>query len=327
VHLARRLLREGWRVDLVDNFSRAALDPDLAELLRDERATLHEGDLRDRSFVGGLGRTYSEIFHFAAILGVQNVLHRPFEVLEANAALTLAAIELARRQPLLRRFLFASTSEVYAGTLEHFGLPFPTAETTALALPGLDRPRSSYMLSKIYGEALCHHAGVPFTIVRPHNVYGPRMGMAHVIPELLQRAFAALENDPFEVYSVRHARTFCYVDDAVEMILRLAMSGGAAGKAVNVGSESPELAIGKLAEIVLAAVGKRLAIKPMPETDGSPVRRAPDMSLCTEITGYRSTIPTEVGVAKTYAWYREHVFAASSNLRGDSGARRSGSSR
>lgn len=310
LHLARRLLREGWRVDLADNFSRGARDPDLVAVLLGERATLHEGDLRDPAFLEKVGRGYTEIFHFAAILGVQNVLHRPFEVLEGNAELTIAAIALARRQAALQRLVFASTSEVYAGTLEHFGLDLPTPERTALALPALDRPRNSYMLSKIYGEALCLHAGVPVTIVRPHNIYGPRMGMAHVVPELLKKAYTAADCDPLEVFSVRHTRTFCYIDDAVEMMLCLATAPAAAGKAVNVGTEAPELAIGRLAEIVLATVGRQLEIKPMPETEGSPARRAPDMSLCAAITGYRSVVPAEVGVAKTFAWYRDHVFAA-----------------
>ena len=99
----------------------------------------------------------------------------------------LAAVSTAAAR-FEKLFVFASTSEVYAGSLEHFGLPIPTPETAPLGLPDLGRPRTTYMLSKIYGEALCRHAGLPFTILRPHNLYGPRMGMAHVIPELHARA-------------------------------------------------------------------------------------------------------------------------------------------
>src|SRR5260370_36313409 len=96
-------------------------------------------------------------------------------------------IGFARSETELRRLVFPSTSEVYAGTLQYFGMPFPTPETTPLAITDLAQPRASYMLSKIYGEALCQHAGVPFTIVRPHNVYGRRMRMAHAVPERLNR--------------------------------------------------------------------------------------------------------------------------------------------
>jgi nucleoside-diphosphate-sugar epimerase len=301
-------LDEGWRVDLLDDFSRGRQDSDLAELLKNERLALRLGDLRDPGLVERLGRGYSEIFHFAAMLGVQNVIDRPYVVLEANVALTFAAIDIARRQTGLRRLVFASTSEVYAGSLEHFGLPIPTPETTPLSLPPLGRPRSSYMLSKLYGEALSLHSSVPVTIIRPHNIYGPRMGLAHVIPQLLERASRTPNGGSMEVYSVEHTRTFCYVEDAVEMILRLAVAHGSEGRAVNVGTEAPEISIGRLAEIVVGVTGKQLAVVPQPPTQGSPARRAPDMSLCAALTGYRSTVEIEDGIARTYRWYAGREF-------------------
>jgi nucleoside-diphosphate-sugar epimerase len=308
--LARRLVNAGWHVDLLDNFSRGKRDAELAEMVGRAGVSIVEGDLRNPGVLGSLGGGYSEIFHLAAILGVQNVIDRPFEVLEANAALTVAAIELAKRQAGLRRFVFASTSEVYAGTLEHFDLPIPTPESTPLALSPLDRPRTSYMLSKIFGEALCLHSGLPVTIIRPHNVYGPRMGLQHVIPQLLERGFRTAEFGSLDVFSVDHTRTFCFIDDAVEMIARLATAHDAVGKAINVGTQTPEISIGRLAEIVIATLGKRLIIVPKPATSGSPARRVPDVSLCAALTGFRSEVALEEGVKRTFAWYRKHVFDA-----------------
>ena len=75
------------------------------------------------------------------------------------------------------------------------GVLHDALEDTPLTVADLERPRTSYMLSKIYGEALCRYSGLPFTIVRPHNVYGPRMGMAHVVPELLDRAHHLMTQD------------------------------------------------------------------------------------------------------------------------------------
>ncbi len=304
LHLARRLRQDGWRVAIADNFSRGRRDSELESLCQDDQVRLYEGDLRDRAFVEGLGRDYDVVFHLAAILGVQNVIDRPYEVLEANVALTAAAIDLARRQSKLQRLVFASTSEVYAGTLETFGMAIPTPEDTPIALPPVERPRSSYMLSKIYGEALCLHSGCPVTVIRPHNVYGPRMGAAHVIPQLLERGHRLPNGGTLDVYSVEHSRTFCYIDDAVEMIVRLAGSAAAAGQVVNVGTQTPEVTVGQLAGIVIATLNKRLAIAPKPPTQGSPARRAPDMSRCAQLTGYRSRVPLEEGIARTYQWYR-----------------------
>jgi nucleoside-diphosphate-sugar epimerase len=220
----------------------------------------------------------------------------------------LNIIQLAKEQSRLKRFVFASTSEIYAGTLQKFRLPIPTPETAPLALPDLDHPRTSYMLSKIYGEALIHQAQVPFTIVRPHNFYGPRMGLSHVIPELLKKAYFAKMGDSIEVYSIDHRRTFCFIRDAIEMIYRAAESPESVGQVLNIGTQEPEVTIGELAKKVVAAVGKRLEIVPGPETPGSPARRCPDMTCTRQLTGYWAQISLEEGIRETYDWYRTHVF-------------------
>ena len=302
-HLANRLIERGYEVDLIDDFSRGANDDAIASLQRSGRTRLLERDLRSSGGLDDVDNDYDYIVHLAAIVGVANVLERPFAVLRDNVQMTAETIALARRQSALKRFLFASTSEVYAGTLEHFTLPVPTAESTPLAVPGLELARTSYMLSKLYGEAMCHQAGIAFTIVRPHNVYGPRMGLAHVIPELLWRAHKATDQR-LEVFSVDHRRTFCYVDDAVEMMVRAAESAQCEGETLNVGTQSPEVAIGELATLIVTVVGKNLEIVPRPPTPGSPERRCPDMSRMTALTGYESRVGLEEGIRRTYEAYR-----------------------
>ncbi len=184
-HLARCLLEKDVRVHLLDNFSRAVEDPFLDELKVHRNATLIERDLLAPGAVDDLGSSYTHVVHFAAIVGVANVMKQPYRVLRDNMALTFSALDLAKKQRPLERFVFASTSEVVAGTLESFGIPIPTPEDTPLTITDPAAPRSTYLLSKVCGEALCHHSGLPFTALRPHNIYGPRMGMSHVIPEQL----------------------------------------------------------------------------------------------------------------------------------------------
>jgi UDP-glucose 4-epimerase len=291
----------------VDDFSRGANDDMIASLARSGNVRVIERDLRHAGALDDADRDYEYIVHLAAIVGVANVVAGPYDVLRANAAMTAEAISLARRQHALKRFLFASTSEVYAGTLEHFTLPLPTPETTPLAIPALDHPRTSYMLSKIYGEAMCHAAGLPFTILRPHNVYGPRMGLAHVIPELLKRAHFATDGR-LEVFSVDHRRTFCYVEDAVEMIVRAAESPVSEGQTLNIGTQEPEVTIGDLAALVAKVVGKELELVPLPTTPGSPSRRCPDMARTIELTAYEPVVSLEEGVRRTYDAYVTRVF-------------------
>jgi UDP-glucose 4-epimerase len=311
-HLANRLLQLGHHVDIVDNFSRAPKDDVIARLQRAGHTRVLERDLRRRGALDDVAANYDYIVHLAGIVGVAKVQEHPYDVLRDNILMTEQVLALARRQTTLRRFLFASTSEVYSGSPER-SLPVPTPESTSLALPSLARPRTSYMLSKIYGEAMCRHAALPFTILRPHNVYGPRMGFSHVIPELLQRAHAANDGQ-LEVFSVRHRRTFCYVDDAVEMILRAAESTQCEGETLNIGTQEPEVTIGDLAALIVNVVGKDLEIVPRPPTPGSPERRCPDMSKTTALTGYGARIGLEEGVARTYDAYRRQGFQAGALL-------------
>jgi nucleoside-diphosphate-sugar epimerase len=309
-HLARHFADRDQDVHLVDDFSRGRLDADLTALVERPNVRLIEKDMLVPGALEDLSADYALIFHLAAIVGVSNVLDAPDRVLRRNVELLVAALGLAARQRDLERFVFASTSEVYAGTLALGNLPLPTPEDAPLTVPDPRLPRTSYMLSKIFGEAMSFQSGLPVTVVRPHNVYGPRMGLAHVIPELLKRAHEAEDGGRLGVYSVEHRRTFCHVSDAVEMFSRAAQAPQGVGETLNVGKQSPEIPIGELAELIIAVVGRRLEIEPLETHPGSPARRCPDMTRTSEVTGYVAEVTIEDGVRQTYDWYRRNVFDA-----------------
>ena len=309
LHLTEGLLAKGYQVDVLDNFARAVSDPDLERVLNNENAKLIECDLLDKDAIQKLDKDYFAVFHLAAIIGVANVMERPYDVLVANTELLVNMIDFAKQQSDLQRFVFASTSEIYAGTLKYFDLAIPTPEDTPLAVTDLSHPRTSYMLSKIYGEALCNQSGVPFTIVRPHNIYGPRMGMSHVIPELFKKARSITQDAELEVYSVDHKRTFCYVSDAVEELIRMIETDKCVDQTLNLGNQSPEIEIGYLAKVILKVIDREdLSLKAMPATPGSPTRRGPDMSKTNTLTDFEAHVGIEEGVAKTYSWYMDNVF-------------------
>jgi nucleoside-diphosphate-sugar epimerase len=139
------------------------------------------------------------------------------------------------------------------------------------------------------------------------------------VPELLQRAWSAPAGGELEVFSPDHMRTFCYVDDAVELIRRLAEAEAGRNQTFNVGVETKETTIRELAEIVIRVVGKPLEIKPGPTTPGSPARRCPEMARTVAVARYQPAVELEDGVRRTYEWYREQVFepAAASPTRGN----------
>ncbi len=307
-HLTKELLAHGYEVVITDNFSRGVADSFLESLKDRPGVSILSADLTRMGDVLELGRDFDYIFHLAAIIGVQNVLKHSYQVLQRNVELTVNAIALARRQEHLRRFVFTSTSEVYAGTLKYYQLETPTPEATPLTVTPLEHPRTSYMLSKIYGEALLQQSGLPFTIVRPHNFYGPRMGMSHVIPELLKKAYFLEENQPLTVFSPTHKRTFCYIGDAVAIIRKLAESPAAEGQTLNVGNEGPEVTIREVAETILATVKKSSAISEGPDTPGSPVRRCPSMEKTRRIIGAVECVSLQEGIRRTFDWYQTYIF-------------------
>lgn len=296
------------RLTIVDNFSRGLMDKEMSRLLEKVNVTLVNGDLTDINHVRSLDKDYEYIFHLAAVIGVKNVMKEPDKVLRINAISTLNLFEYAKELKHIKRVLFSSTSEVYSGTHKHFGIKIPTDESVFLAIDDVSAPRTTYALSKIYGESAAFVYGekydIPFTIIRYHNIYGPRMGFDHVIPE----TFVKIKKDSsVEVSSPGHTRAFCYVDDAVEFTIRAALRENGQGQVLHIGNPQEEIKIKELVIKIAEIMGKVVSIKELPDTAGSPSRRCPDISKAVMITGYNPQVSLEDGISKAYEWYRDKI--------------------
>ena len=117
----------------------------------------------------------------------------------------------------IKEIFLASSSEVYQNA------PFyPTDEKVRLIIPDPNNPRFSYSSTKIISEILLLNSDFfkKAVIFRPHNIYGPRMGMSHVIPELLKKTHF-IKNNKLNLFSPNHTRTFCFIDDAIKIIFKL----------------------------------------------------------------------------------------------------------
>lgn len=309
LNLANKLAGLNYKVIIADNFERAVQDKLLEDSLSKNNISLLNINLLDQKEVMSLDKDFYAIFHLAAIIGVRHVLSRPYSVLYDNIQLLANIINLCKIQETgFNRLLFASTSEIYAGTLNYYEMQIPTPENTPLTVSDISEPRTSYMLSKLYGEALCQQSNLPFTIFRPHNIYGPRMGMSHVIPEQMRKAHEAKNGDSIEVFSVEHTRSFCFVDDAIEMLALMFENQSCEGLTLNLGSESPEISIHDLVKECHKTLRKDLLILPKEGPPGSPARRAPDMKKTIDILGYESRINLSKGLLLTYDWYKDNVF-------------------
>ena len=296
--LTRALLERGDSVVAVDIGKKGGL-ADLEALASEHRSRLElrASDVARES--AALAGRYDTLFHMAAIVGVRYVCEHPYETLDVNLRSTLQVLDRAIAQPP-GAVLFASSSENYAGGADAGTVPIPTPEDVPLSIPDVQLPRWSYAASKMAGESALFAAArlAPFApvVVRFHNVYGPRMGPTHVIPEMLARCRERV--DPFPIFGPEQTRSFLHVADAARALCALeahvAAGGAAAGGIYNVGSPL-ETRIDELARIVFRVTGfqPRLEAKPAPE--GSVRRRVPDVRKLAAL-GFEPRIGLEEGI-------------------------------
>ena len=242
------------------------------------------------------------------MVGVRNVASQPDRVVYVNTGIILNTLEWLRRVGC-GRLLFASTSEVYAGSVENGTAAVPTAEDAPATVLDTQAPRATYAITKILGEAAVTHyaaaGGYGAVVARYHNVYGPRMGFDHVVPELMERVIH--ETDPFPVYGLEHTGAFCYVSDAVSATHALMTCPLDRCEIVHVGNDAEEVPIRHLLSKLFDAAGFHPAIEEHPAASGSVSRRCPDLGKLKALTGYRPAGDLKEGLALTGEWYQRSM--------------------
>lgn len=303
-HLARRLADcPETEVVVVDNFVRGVDDRLYQQLCERPNVVACACDLTDPGQVNRLPDDVDVIFHEAALNGTQNFYERPYEVLRCGTLPTFYLIDKYARGGRLRRFVYAGTPESYASTVSRFNWEIPTDESVPLCVDDVFNERWSYAAAKIHGEVLtinaCRQFNTPFSIIRYHNVYGPRMGDKHVVPDFLIR----LGRGVAELHGHEDTRAFLYIDDAVEATLRVGQCAETAGQVVNVGGEQ-ELKILDLAREMMELLGRgidEVVLHPSPA--GSVKRRLPSIEKLKRLTGFEAQWSLRDGLDETIKFY------------------------
>jgi nucleoside-diphosphate-sugar epimerase len=243
----------------------------------------------------------------ASVVGVNYTLQHPHEIIRINTFLILNTLEWLR-QVHVRKVLFTSTSECYAGTIDSFGYKVPTDEKIPLCISDISHPRYTYAVTKMLGESgflnYARMLGFQCTVVRYHNVYGPRMGYKHVIPHLVER-FIQKEN-PFQVYGYDQTRSFCYIDDAVQGTIAAMETATEQNEIFHIGTME-EVTI----EHLIRETGKLLGFTGeyinAPTYPGSVSKRCPDIAKAQHLLGYYPKISLLEGLEKTVNWYQHDL--------------------
>ncbi len=253
-----------------------------------------------------LERDYKYVFMLASVVGVNNTLEMPDEVIRVNTSLIINCLEWLKTTNV-KRVLFSSTSETYSGSTELLDCAIPTNETVPLCIEDVSSPRFTYAITKILGESafLTYSKKYAFeaTIVRYHNAFGPDMGFKHVIPHLVER-FVNKEN-PFRMYGSEQTRAFSYIDNTIEGTVLAMEAENAAGEIFHLG-DSEEITIEELIKTVGEMMGFRGNYIPAQTYPGSVSRRCPDINKARRMLSYEPKVNWKVGLKETVKWYSDY---------------------
>ena len=296
-HLCDALLAQGYSVVAVDNLLTGRVS-NLEHLRKEPRFELRQLDICEPFDCGAV----NYVFHFACPASPRDYMAHGIATLKVGSLGTFHALELARKYGA--KYLISSTSECYGDPLEH-----PQKETYWGHVNPIG-PRSVYDEAKRFSEAttVAYHRyhKVDTRILRIFNTYGPRMQLndGRVIPNFMKQA---LRGEELTVYGDgSQTRSFCYVSDEIEGIMRLAESSE--HEPVNIGNPT-EFTILECAQRVLAVTGSKSKIRyeRLPQDD--PKQRCPDIAKAKKLLNWQPKIDLETGLRMSLDYFRQASLA------------------
>jgi nucleoside-diphosphate-sugar epimerase len=274
---------------------------------------VHTGNLLDPVEAGAVVEGCSRVIHLAAIVGGIANFHRlPHTLLEVNNGLYNAVFRAAL-EVQAERLVYVSSSMVFERASE-----FPTPEEHLVDCPA---PRSAYGFSKLAGEVYCRalhdEHGLPFTICRPFNAYGPgelpdeEPGIAHMVPDVIRKVLAGQR--PLQIFgSGEQTRTLTHVDDIADGIVTAMSHPAGENEDFNV-SASEERSVAEIAGIIWEACGEDPAefeLEHLPSFEVDVQRRWPSVEKARRLLGWEAQVDLREGIAGTVEWLRAHELAA-----------------
>ncbi|TGL60287.1 SDR family oxidoreductase [Leptospira ognonensis] len=294
-HLCERLLNEGNEVIALDNFH-TGRKQNLAHLLSNPRFELIRHDITDP-----IKLEVDQIYNMACPASPVHYQSNPIKTIKTNVIGMTNMLGLAKR--VGARILQASTSEVYGNPLEHPQKESYWGNVNTIGI------RSCYDEGKRVAETLCfdyHRTNkVDIRVIRIFNTYGPRMipDDGRVVTNFIVQA---IRGEDITIYGDgSQTRSFCYVDDLVNGIIKMMNTDNFIGP-VNLGNDG-EFTVKELAELVIKEVGTKSKIIYLPLPQDDPTRRKPDLTLARAKLEYTPTVPLVEGIKKTIEYFKKSL--------------------
>ena len=306
-HLAEALLNAGHDVDIIDNLSTGSIR-NVGHLKSNHRFKYVIDTLTNEPLLAELVDRNDVIFHFAAAVGVKLIVEEPVHTIETNVHGTEVVLKHANKKK--KKVIIASTSEVYGKSAD-----VPFREDADLVMGATVKHRWAYACSKAIDEflALAYYKerDLPVIIVRFFNTVGPRQtgqyGM--VLPSFVRQALAG---EPITVFGDgTQSRSFTFLGDVVECLMKLVSEPKAIGQVFNIGN-SEEVTILKLAEIVKQLAGSSSTIEFIPYDKAYEAgfedmpRRVPDLTKVRQLVGYEPKVQLNEIITRVIEHFRTH---------------------
>jgi len=290
---------------LIDNFLNSEHDTEFSKLICKPNVKYKYLDLSIEENYIDLFEVGDTVINCVALNGTQNFYTSPTLVLRNSAITAILAAEFAASSGV-KKYIYFGSSESYAGGLNLKLFDLPTPENIPLAIPDIRNTRWSYGISKTIGEmaTISNHSDfkLNYLILRLHNIYGPRMGIKHVIPDLVNR----FKLNDGGVYGLNETRSFLFIEDFVSVFLKILSSNTLdQNTTYNIGSQN-EVLIEDLAIMIKNHMKSQVSIYSLGNFEGSVLRRCPDTSRIRSQISYMET-SLEIGIAKTVDWYLNSI--------------------
>tara|TARA_Y100001970_G_scaffold159011_1_gene194511 strand:+ start:28133 stop:29155 length:1023 start_codon:yes stop_codon:yes gene_type:complete len=305
--IARILVKRGnYDITIGDNFCLNQNDKEFNSFIKKNNILLFNEDFTDYSQFDKLDDNYDDFYMLASMIGVNNTLNNPHEIIRVNTALIYNSLEWIKKSNI-KNVLFTSTSECYSATIDKFKYKIPTPEDIPLCIDPIDHPRFTYAVTKMLGESgFLNYSkifGFNCKIIRYNNIFGPKMGFGHVIPHLVERFIDCEE--PFKIFGSNQTRSFCYIDDGALGTIQAMECDNAKHDIFHIGSED-EITIKDL----VIETGKFFNYKGKyevgPTYPGSVSRRCPDISKSKKMFNFFPKVNWKDGLKLTLEWYKNY---------------------
>lgn len=295
--LASRLVDTN-RVTLFDNFRRDAFTG--TALADHPSVTAVRGDILDADALRAAMAGHTHVVHCAAIAGIDTVSTSPVTTIRVNTIGSANVLAAANELDDCRRVVCFSTSEVFGR------FAFKVAEQDNTSIGSVGEPRWTYAVSKLAEEhlAIAYHTefGLPVTVVRPFNVYGPGQVGEGAIRNFMMRALA---NEPISIYGDgSQIRSWCFVDDMVRAVLIALEHPAAVGESFNVGNASAVATTTGLAEAIVRLTGSTSKITHVERSGPDVELRVPNTTHANNLLGFEAVVGLDEGILRTAEWLR-----------------------